>query len=170
MNQCLVERKMEEAKIQKFTNNIILLFPIYNKNLIRSQDQCSLITPFNPKFRILGMLMFYGTMPMSTISKKLCVTKPGITALINKLVDEKMVARHNEKGDRRIIRISITEKGKQFLLKSRDETKETIKKNLSTLSVSDFNKLYKASEDMIKILSKINGDEDISKALNKLKA
>ena len=160
---------MEDSKIQKFTNNIILLFPIYHKNLIKSQEQCSLITPFNPKFRILGMLMFYGTMPMSTISKKLCVTKPSITAIINKLVEEKMVDRHYEKEDRRIIKISLTEKGKHYLLKSRDETKETIKKNLSTLSVSDFNKLFKASEDMIQILSKINNEEDISKAMDKIR-
>lgn len=160
---------MEDAKIQKFTNNIILLFPIYHKNLIKSQDQCSLITPFNPKFRIMGMLMFYGTMPMSTISKKLCVTKPGITALINKLVDDKMVTRHHEEEDRRIIKISLTEKGKQYLLKSRNETKETIKKNLSTLSQTEFNKLFKASEDMIQILSKINVGEDISKAMDKIK-
>jgi len=160
---------MEDSKIQKFTNNIILLFPIYHKNLIKSQEQCSLITPFNPKFRILGMLMFYGTMPMSTISKKLCVTKPSITAIINKLVEEKMVDRLYEKEDRRIIKISLTEKGKHYLLKSRDETKETIKKNLSTLSVSDFNKLFKASEDMIQILSKINNEEDISKAMDKIR-
>jgi len=160
---------MDDAKIQKFTNNIILLFPIYHKNLIKSQDQCSLITPFNPKFRILGMLMFYGTMPMSAISKKLCVTKPGITAIIHRLVEEKMVDRHYEKEDRRIIKISLTEKGKHYLLRSRDETKETIKKNLSTLSVSDFNTLFKASEDMIKILSKINIGEDISRAMDRIK-
>jgi DNA-binding MarR family transcriptional regulator len=113
--------------------------------------------------------MFYGTMPMSTISKKLCVTKPSITAIINKLVEEKMVDRLYEKEDRRIIKISLTEKGKHYLLKSRDETKETIKKNLSTLSVSDFNKLFKASEDMIQILSKINNEEDISKAMDKIR-
>jgi DNA-binding MarR family transcriptional regulator len=160
---------MEDAKIQKFTNNIILLFPIYHKSLIKSEGQCSLITPFNPKFRIMGMLMFYGTMQMSTISKKLCVTKPGITPLIDKLVAEKMVARQYEKEDRRIIKISLTEKGKQYLLKSRNETKETIKKNLSVLSEKDFNKLFKASEDMIQILSKINKGEDISKAMDKIK-
>jgi len=160
---------MEDAKIQKFTNNIILLFPIYHKNLIKSEGQCSLITPFNPKFRILGMLMFYGTVPMSTISKKLCVTKPGITALIDKLVEEKMVSRQYEKNDRRIIKISLTKKGKEYLLKSRNETKETIKKNLSTLSEKDFNKLFKASEEMIQILSKMNKDEDMSKVMNKMK-
>jgi len=160
---------MEDKKIQKFTNNIILLFPIYHKNLIRSHEQCSLITPFNPKFRILGMLMFYGTMPMSTISKKLCVTKPSITALIDKLVEEKMVSRQHEKGDRRVIKISLTEKGKNYLIQSRNETKETIKKNLSTLSESDFNKLFKASEDMIQILSKINEGEDLSKVMDKMK-
>jgi len=160
---------MNDAKIQKFTNNIILLFPIYHKNLIRSEDKCSLITPFNPKFRIMGMLMFYGDMPMSAISKKLCVTKPGITALINKLIIEKMVTRQHEKGDRRVIKISLTQKGKQYLLKSRNETEETIKKNLSILDEKDFNKLFNASEDMIQILSKINNSEDISKAMDKIK-
>jgi DNA-binding MarR family transcriptional regulator len=159
---------MEDSKIQKFTNNIILLFPIYHKNLIKSQDQCSLITPFNPKFRVMGMLMFYGTMPMSAISKKLCVTKPSITALISKLIAEKMVERQYEKEDRRVINISLTEKGKQYLLKSRNETKETIKKNLSGLSEEEFNKLFKASNDMIQILSKINKGEDIIKAMNKI--
>jgi len=159
---------MKDIKIQKFTNNIILLFPIYHKNLIKSPEQCSLITPFNPKFRIMGMLMFYGSMPMSAISKRLCVTKPRITALIDKLVAEKMVSRHYEKDDRRVIRISLTKKGKQYLIKSRNETKETIKKNLSILSETDFNKLFKASEDMIQILSKINNNEDISKVMNKI--
>jgi DNA-binding MarR family transcriptional regulator len=163
-----MEAKMDDLKIQKFTNNIILLFPIYHKNLIKSHDQCSLITPFNPKFRILGMLMFYGAMPMSMISKKLCVSKPSITALINKLVAEKMVERIYEKDDRRIIKINLTEKGKHYLIKSRDETKQTIKNNLSELSATDFNKLFKASEEMIRILSKLNHEEDISKVMNKI--
>jgi DNA-binding MarR family transcriptional regulator len=167
IKSCL-EAKMEEAKIQKFTNNIILLFPIYHKNLIKSKEKCSLITPFNPKFRVMGMLMFYGTMQMSTISKKLCVTKPGMTALIDNLVDNRMVSRQYEKEDRRIVKISLTEKGKQYLLKSRNETKETIKKNLSVLSKNDFNKLFQASEDMIKILSKINENEDLSKVIDRI--
>jgi DNA-binding MarR family transcriptional regulator len=168
-----METKMEDAKIQKFANNIILLFPIYHKNLIKSadpQEKCSLITPFNPKFRIMGMLMFYGTMQMSAISQKLCVTKPNITALIDRLIAEKMVVRQYEKEDRRVIKISLSEKGKQYLLKSRNKTKKTIKKNLSVLSEKDFSVLFKASEDMIKILSKINEDEDISKAMNKIKS
>ena len=157
---------MENTKIKKFTNNIILLFPIYHKNLIKTEDKCALITPFNPKFRILGMLTLYGAMPMSTISKKLCVTKPNITALIDKLIAEKLVERQYEKEDRRIIKISISEKGKKHLLKSRNETVKTITKNLSVLSETDFNKLFKASEDMINILSKLNKDENIFKKLD----
>jgi DNA-binding MarR family transcriptional regulator len=80
-----------------------------------------------------------------------------------------MVSRQYEKEDRRIIKISLTEKGKQYLLKSRNETKETIKKNISTLSEKDFNRLFNASEDMIKILSKINQGADISKVLDRMR-
>ena len=160
---------MDDKKMQKFTNNIILLFPLYHRNLIKSHDKCSLITPFNPKFRVLGMLLFYGPMQMSAISNKLCVTKPNITALIDKLIEEKMVGRTYEKDDRRVIKIHITDKGKQYLIRCKNETKEVIKTNLSVLNEKEFKRLFDASEEMITILSKINKDDNIRQAMYNLK-
>jgi len=159
---------MEDKKIEQFTNNIIMIFPIYHKHLIRTQEKCSLITPYNPQIRILGMLMMRGPMHMSVISQKLCVTKPNITKLINKLIAEKLVEKNYEKKDKRVTNIKLTQKGKQYLIKRKKETQSIIKKNLSVLNKKDFNNLVNASEEMIKVLSKLNKDEDIFKAITKI--
>jgi len=164
-----VEVKMDEKKLRRLVNNIILLFPMYHKKLIKSGTECaSVISPFNPKFRIMGMLVFYGSMQMSEISRKLCVTKPHMTALIDTLIKEKMVKRHHDDSDRRIIMITITSKGREYLAKCRDETKDIIKKNISELSGKDFERLVKASEDIITILSKIDKDDRIAKMMSKI--
>jgi len=159
---------MDNKKLDKLTNDIILLFPLYHKKLVRNEDKCEIVTPFNPKFRVLGVLLFYGSMHMSDISIKLCVTKPHITTIIDDLIKQKMVKRSYNSKDRRTITIELTSKGRNFLSKSRNLTKEVIKKNLESLEKKDFDKLCNAFEDIIEILSKTGKDDGLCNAIKRI--
>jgi DNA-binding MarR family transcriptional regulator len=159
---------MDAKRLERLTNDIILLFPLYHKKLVKSEDKCNIMTPFNPKFRVLGVLLFYGPMHMSDISGKLCVTKPHITTIIDDLIKQKMVKRSYDKKDRRTITIELTAKGREFLSKSRDITKETIKRNLESLKKEDFEKLCSSFENIIDILSRTGKDDGMCKAMNSI--
>ena len=78
-----------------------------------------------------------------------------MTVQIDKLAEEGMVKRLPDKKDRRIIRIEITPKGKSFIETSQKEVEIIIKKNLSTLSKEELESLYQSTENIKKILLKI---------------
>ena len=161
-------RTVDDKKLLKLTNNMLLYFPLFHRKLIQTENSCHIITPFNPRFKVMGILLFYGPMQMSDISKKICASKPNTTAVINNLIKDKLVKRVYDKKDRRTIHIELTGKGRQSLTKSRDETMKTIKTNISKLSKDDFDRLYRSLEDMTTILSKINKNENMKHIVDSL--
>lgn len=55
---------------------------------------------------------------VSEISRLLGFSPPTITQLINSLEAKKMVERHADPSDRRVVRVKLTESGKQFTRKA----------------------------------------------------
>lgn len=52
---------------------------------------------------------------VSEISGKLNVTSPTVTQHINSLEVQELVARHADPADRRVVRIKLTDKGKEYI-------------------------------------------------------
>ena len=78
---------------------------------------------------------------MSELGKKLYRSKPNMTAIIDKLIAEKLVIRFPDENDRRIIRIGLTEEGKNFIKAKKCEMKEALKLNLASLKDNDLTRL-----------------------------
>jgi len=85
-------------------------------------------------YRVLYMLNINGALPTSEIGKRLDVSRPNISTLIRKLIDEGMVKRLPDIKDRRIVKIDITDKGKQFISERMRILKELIKESLMQLN------------------------------------
>ncbi|MBA4394944.1 MAG: hypothetical protein C0407_15435 [Desulfobacca sp.] len=66
-------------------------------------------------FHVLGVLLGSGSLSVSEIGKRLNVSKPNMTPLIERLVQEGMVVRNPEPTDRRVIKIAITKEGRVLM-------------------------------------------------------
>ena len=74
---------------------------------------------------------------MSSIADFFNIELPSATSLLNKLCDQKLVERHADTNDRRLVIIKLTKKGKKLLEKIIQERKKKIESILSYLSKNE---------------------------------
>lgn len=141
-----------DSIMYNFTTSLPLLFKSFKKY----ERNCDLKEE-NPKFRfdILFILKGHGEIPTSEIAKKLFMSKPQMTKEIDKLIEMGFVERIPDKKDRRIINISLTEKGTEFLDKFTENRRLIMKQRLSILSEEDLKILSESLSNIVKVISKL---------------
>lgn len=96
-------------------------------------------------------LLFLASNPnstMSEIAKHFSIELPSATSLINKLHKQELIARQEDKEDRRKICIVLTEKGVELLKEGKKIRSQKMEAALSYLTDTD-------KQDMEKILEKV---------------
>ena len=147
---------MDAEQADMIGDRVISLFPLVRRKLLPNRAAHSRIPVHNLWYAVLGMLQHSGILPMSEIGRRLGLSKPHMTSLIDAMVNEGLVKRQPDDKDRRIINIIITKKGCTFLHNSRKMLKENLKKNLSSLSSSDCELLANSLENIRKVLLKLD--------------
>lgn len=149
---------MHNKKFENLVENLLIYYPLFYRRVKTSinDDKCLKYGKSDGYYQILGILMSWGPSPISKIGKELYISKPNMTPLIDKLVNEKMVKRIRSIEDRRVVNIEITDDGKKFMLEARKVVEENIKGNLSNLDEDEFKILYESLENIKKIALKIN--------------
>ena len=142
------------AKMSRMLDNIHLIFPLFHRTLMRPEGLSH--NPTSSEFKVMMILIRRDSLPTSKIGGWLGVSKPNMTAVIDKLIADGYVERKPNPRDRRIIDISITGKGRKYMADCRAELRESIKKKLSTLSEEDIDSLYTSLENIQVILTKLN--------------
>lgn len=133
---------------------IIDVFGIIYRNLIRDEeDNVSVNT--NSQSALLSVLLRNGPTRMSEIGKILKVSKPNITFLVDKLEEQGLISRENDKDDRRAINILLTEKGRRVIEESKSSLYRKIIGKLSLLSEEDLQNLQVSLETSFGILEKL---------------
>ena len=137
----------------KAAEYLLTLMPFYHKHIVRTGYGITGIQA--AQYRVLGVLMKAGTLPMSEIGRRLYISKPYMTVLIDTLIKDGLVERKPDLADRRVINISITEQGKKHLKQSITLYKNDLKDLLSTLDEHDLEELCSLLESLKAILGKI---------------
>ena len=145
---------MIDVLIDDLFSNIPLFFKTFFKEEHLNQN------PATSENRVMSILMHQGPQPMTIIGRSLGLGKSYMTAIIDKLIQEGFVERHLIESDRRIIKVSLTEKGKVTVEKRRSEIRETIKNRLNSLSKEEIQKLYDSMENIRIIFQKLNENVD----------
>jgi DNA-binding MarR family transcriptional regulator len=148
---------MTKPKIDLIAENLISIHPLLYKSISRPMRTKSSITPAG--MFVLGRLKRHGTLSMSDIGKFLSMPKPHITVIVNKLIEEKYVERQSDPNDRRIVNISLTEKGLTDFEEIKLAVSETLKSKLLLLPESDLEILSTASKQVKEILISILSKE-----------
>ncbi|MBI5680660.1 MAG: MarR family transcriptional regulator [Methanobacterium sp.] len=149
---------MKDEEFEKLVDNLLIYYPLFYRKIKTSMspEKSLKYGKTDGYYQILGMLMISGPLPISQIGRKLYISKPNMTPLIDKLVNDKMVNRLRSKKDRRIINIEITEHGKEFMFEARKMVEENIKNNLSNLTNMDLEILNESLRNIKKLSLKIN--------------
>jgi DNA-binding MarR family transcriptional regulator len=138
----------------RIADNLLALLPFYHKKIFRAEHG---ITGMQvAQYRLLGALMKGGTLPMSELGKRLYISKPYMTTLVDQLIREGYVERIPDTRDRRVINITITQSGSKHLKQAWALYKDDVKNLLSDLNMRDRKELCQSLEKLRSILSKIN--------------
>ncbi|MFI3209775.1 MAG: MarR family winged helix-turn-helix transcriptional regulator [Peptostreptococcaceae bacterium] len=146
---------MENYKLDDLINNLIALGPLFKKKLI-SKYHPSLegLTPAH--FNVLLIVQKIGPCPISDIANKLMISTPNMSKLLNKLIEEDLLIKVNDKTDRRVINISLNENGINYLDKECKSFEKKIKQKLLILDNDDLEKLILSTNMLTEVLSNID--------------
>lgn len=143
----LIEQKLDEV-----TAELLSLHPLYFRKFLYGEESSAMEVA---RFKILGIAEFKGPLPISEIGKRLFVSRPYMTKLIDGLIAEGLIERRIDEKDRRIINIHITNTGKEYFREARERLKFRMRKILSTLDDDDIRELSVSLSKMKKILQKL---------------
>ncbi len=68
-----------------------------------------------PQLRILFTLAHKGELTVSSIAKQLGVKIPNVTFILDNLVEQDLVSRERSEDDRRLVMVSLTNKGRRLI-------------------------------------------------------
>lgn len=139
------------------SEDLFTIFRLFHKNIFTPSSSTNKNDSLTRShFEVMFALDDIGSSPMSEIAKRLFVSKPYMTSLVDKLVAMMFVEKVPDEKDRRIKNIALTEKGEKALIDHRMEVESKVALKLSKLSEDDLQQLLLASKDMKKIILKLD--------------
>jgi DNA-binding MarR family transcriptional regulator len=118
--------EISNSNIDEILEDLIQILPVFQKRLIRMDLGGVTGDLTHLHFTIMGMLS-RGSMNVTELANILMMTKSQMTHLIDQLVGQGIVERYHNKGDRRVINLSLTEQGLVLLEDARQKVQGNIK-------------------------------------------
>ena len=147
----------DDKKLDEIADNLMLSFQFFKR--MSKGDVHPGVRRFEPSRLVLATVLMEGPLPTSEIGKRMDISKPYMTTLIDRLIEEGLVERIPDKNDRRVVSVMATKAGKDFFRKFRNKARESIKKNLSNLSSEDISSFHDSIENIRIIISKLDKGE-----------
>lgn len=146
---------MDNNELKEITHEFLNIIPLFHRKIIKEHCKFS-DEPFNhPHFQIMGILKSNGKSSISDVAKKLGISTPNMTKLLNKLISEEMITRNHSEIDRRIIYIYLTEKGHTYLDKKYNELVYAIVNKFKNLSDDELKDLSSSIKTLNTVLSNL---------------
>ena len=133
-------------------------FPIFVRRVSRERARRGM-KKLDPSRFVLRAVYKHGPVRMSEIGKHMGISKPYMTILVNKLIDEGLVERVPDTQDRRVVNVTITDSGRDAIREFMSDAKETVVRNLSSLDSSDISSLHEAMKTIRSVASKLDRNE-----------
>lgn len=146
---------MSTNQLNKLSGNLYNLM-LYLHNKILHPHEAMKNLPIPPSHvKVIIYLAHTGTSSISEIAKNLSISKPNMTPIIDKLINEGMINRYNDPNDRRVLRIELTDKAYQFIKKQEEVIKNNLAKKISSLNSEDLEALSEHVMEITDIILKI---------------
>ena len=112
------------------------------------------------QIQVILTLKKFGSMKMSDLTKHSNVVKSSMTNIIDSLEDLNLVDRIRNEKDRRIIYVSLNEKGSQLALSLRHSIFVPFEKKVNCLSPKDKKDLYDSLSTLNQIILKMEKNNE----------
>jgi len=138
--------------IDEMLEDSIIYIKIFNRELVNLSER-----KFMKTFFWLTLIEQYDNRSMSALAKTLNISKTQITPKIDELVKDGLLMRVPDENDRRVLRIVLTDEGKDLIKKSNKTVKEGMNQLLSPLNPKELEELGKSMEVIKNTVLKIQG-------------
>ena len=146
---------MKEKQADEISESALLLFPLLKRLFNGDPRTPALASLRNQTYHILRILERRGPLPVSAVGRQLFIAKQNMTTLIDRLTKDGLVERKKDASDRRIINVTLTEKGGRFLKERKLGLKKIVRENLSKLGDEDIESLHSAFREIKNIVFKL---------------
>ncbi len=147
---------MDEEKLGEMLDNLFLLYQLFQKNVLKHKNSNGRMKMSFAHYLTLIMLKDRGDLSISEIGNQIGMKKQNMTYLTNKLVEEGLIQRLHDMSDRRVIKITLTIKGNEYLDKWRKNKIEETKKDFSFYDDNDMKEIYSSIENIKQVFLKID--------------
>jgi DNA-binding MarR family transcriptional regulator len=134
---------MENKTIENILENLFQVLPIIHKKLLRMDMGGVTGNLSRLHLAIMGMLG-EGSLPISEIGMRLVAPKSQMTHLVDQLVSLGIVVRQPDAKDRRVINISLTDRGRALLRECWRLIKQNFRNKISCLTADELTALSDA--------------------------
>jgi len=146
---------MTDDILDKITDELVSIFPLFFKNLMKFNKDNRDLELSRVHMDIMFILNEFRQLTMSDVAKRLFISKPYNTLLVDRLIDLGMVGRFPDDEDRRIINILLTEKGITYLEEHKESRRKYIRTKLSVLNAKELEQLLSSLKNIKEMISKI---------------
>lgn len=149
---------MKDCDVDQFSENFMLLIPLMqNKIFSLSKDEMPKVRLSESGRRTLVLLHEVRRAIVSDLSDELNISRPNMTPLLDKLVQQGLVCRQSCEEDRRHVFVEITSEGDQVCEEYQQVITSKIKDMISFLNEDDLRELNEHMNKLKSILIK-SGD------------
>lgn len=143
-----------ERSIQQFIERYLSVSFLVNKRGAALM-KCELDDITHDQYYVLRYIYKRGVCTSTELADVFAVNKSAITAMTNRLVEKGMIARGKDEDDRRIIALSLTERGKEWLVETERKVYQLVETIMTKLSHEEIEQFIQTYEKLAKILQEM---------------
>lgn len=150
--------RAERKKLEDIADGFMDSFPAFFRRVSRGATHPS-ARKFDPSRFVLKAVQMHGPVRMSEIGRHMGISKPYMTALVDKLINDGLVERVSDPADRRVVNVKITHAGKEEIEDFTKGAREALIKSISSLDSEDISTLHEMVQNVRGIISKLDRKE-----------
>lgn len=143
---------------EEAAERIITVLPLLHRTILHPANASGSRQAM--EYRVLRLLSQHGELPMSGISRRLFISKPYLTAIVDSLIADGHVERRRDVDDRRVVRIVVTERGTQHLAQGIGIVRERLLGHLAALDEDEVVLLSESLENLARVLARVGEGEE----------
>ena len=155
MDRMTADNRIKDEAIDGIIDNLFFVHMLTHRKLFKVDFQIVSQDISRPHLVILRILKDSGSLPVSEVGRRVAISRPQMTHLLDKLIRLGLVERIPDANDRRVINVGLTTLGEKVLKQCRGLVKENIKRKLSLLEDNEIAELSTALRTLRELGSKL---------------
>ena len=149
-----------DNKFMQITTNLLDLMVILHKKIFNPIALSKLTNLTPAQFSVLFYLTRNEDPSVSEVASYLQISKPNMTPVLDTLIELDYITRTRDSQDRRVVRLGLSENGRDFYSNLRDISKLLVEEIFAEYADEELEALHLHSDELLASLSRISGFEE----------